>query len=90
MATIAFVCPQYRLILTTREDEAFQKRALGLCGVFSPGSPDVAPYVANGPFSNSANSSQFMIPDQRRPSEVLNAAEQLGYRFAHFENPEYV
>lgn len=87
MATIALVCPQHRLVLTTREREEFQKRAMSLCGVFSPGSPDVAPYKDGRLFENSINSSQFIVADQRRPSEVLRSAEELGYRISHFEDP---
>lgn len=87
MAVIAFVCPEQRLVLTTREPQEFQDRALGLAGVISPGSPDVAPYRAGSRARNEENTSQFLVADLRRPRHILGRIEAGGTRVAHFANP---
>ena len=90
MAVVAFTCPDQRLVLTTREPEQFQDRALGLAGVISPGSPDVAPYRAGCAAQNDVSSSQFLIADRRRPRHILSRIEFLGTRVGHFVNPSQV
>jgi 2-iminoacetate synthase len=90
MAVVAFTCPDQRLVLTTREPQEFQDTALGLAGVISPGSPDVAPYRADRQAQNDADSSQFLIADLRRPRHILGRIEALGTRVDHFVNPSRV
>ena len=85
MAAVAFVCPDQRLVLTTREGEQFQDRAIGLAGVISPGSPDVAPYRKDSVACNSEDSSQFLIADRRRPREVLGRIVASGRKIDFFE-----
>jgi 2-iminoacetate synthase len=87
MAAIAFTCPEQRLVLTTREPQEFQDKAIGLCGVISPGSPDVAPYRAGAQAQNAAESSQFIIADLRRPRHILGRIEAAGTKVSHFTNP---
>ncbi|HEX4703840.1 MAG TPA: 3-methyl-2-indolic acid synthase [Pseudonocardiaceae bacterium] len=87
MAVIAFTCPEQRLVLTTREPQEFQDRALGLAGVISPGSPDVAPYRADGEARNSEESSQFLIADLRRPRHILSRIQARGTTVEHFADP---
>jgi len=87
MAAIAFVCPDQRLVLTTREPQEFQDRALGLAGVISPGSPDVAPYRVDSQACNSEESSQFIIADLRRPRHILDRIESNGTKVDFFVNP---
>jgi 2-iminoacetate synthase len=87
MAAIAFTCPEQRLVLTTREPQEFQDRAIGLAGVISPGSPDVAPYRPDAAARNSADSSQFLIADLRRPRHILGRIEAGGTKVAHFADP---
>ncbi|MGX7828472.1 3-methyl-2-indolic acid synthase [Actinokineospora sp. 24-640] len=87
MAVVAFVCPEQRLVLTTREPQEFQDRALGLAGVISPGSPDVAPYRADSQARNEENTSQFLVADLRRPRHILSRIQAGGTEVAHFADP---
>ncbi|GAB1640131.1 3-methyl-2-indolic acid synthase [Krasilnikovia sp. MM14-A1259] len=87
LAVVAFTCPDQRLVLTTREPQEFQDRAVGLAGVFSPGSPDVAPYRAGTQAQNDANTSQFLVADLRRPRHILSRLEASGMRVDHFVDP---
>ena len=87
MSVVAFVCPDQRLVLTTREPQEFQDKALGLAGVISPGSPDVAPYRADSQARNELNTSQFLVADLRRPRHILGRIEQRGTPVGFFENP---
>ena len=85
IATLALMFPQFPIILTTRETAEFQERVLPIIGSVSPGSPDVSPYARRAEARNDAASSQFLIPDHRRPAEVLGRLEQRGYRVQYFE-----
>ncbi|HVV20619.1 MAG TPA: 3-methyl-2-indolic acid synthase [Pseudonocardiaceae bacterium] len=85
MAAVAHTCPDQRLVLTTREGEEFQDRAIGLAGVISPGSPDVAPYRKDSAACNSEDSSQFLIADLRRPRDVLRRITDSGRDIDFFD-----
>ncbi len=85
LATVALLFPQYPLVLTTRETREFQDAVLPLVGVISPGSPDVSPYRRHEEAANELFSSQFVIPDHRRPGEILSRIAGLGYEIDHFE-----
>ena len=87
MSVIAFTCPEQRLVLTTREPQEFQDQALGLAGVISPGSPDVAPYRPDSQARNDENTSQFLVADLRRPRHILSRIESAGTKVSHFANP---
>ncbi|MFI5931969.1 3-methyl-2-indolic acid synthase [Actinoplanes sp. NPDC051494] len=87
LAIVAFVCPEQRLVLTTREPQEFQDRAVGMAGVFSPGSPDVAPYRAGSQAQNDENTSQFLVADLRRPRHILSRLEAAGMPVDHFVDP---
>ncbi len=87
MSVIAFTCPEQRLVLTTREPQEFQDRALGLAGVISPGSPDVSPYRVDTQAVNDENTSQFLVADLRRPRFILSRIESHGTKVSHFANP---
>lgn len=84
IATLAFFSPKTGIVLTTREDVEFQDRVMPLIRTMSPGSPDVAPYRRDEALPNDARSSQFLIPDLRRPREIINRLSQNGYRFDYF------
>jgi 2-iminoacetate synthase len=84
IATIALVCPDQRIVLTGREEEAFQREAIDLCGVFSPGSPDVAPYRYADRATNDAETSQFIAGDSRRPHDVLVKLQASGRAIDYF------
>lgn len=88
IATAALHAPQCRIVLTTREDQAFQDRVLPIIGTISPGSPDVSPYRAQGEIPNDAESSQFLIPDHRHPKEILSRIVSRGVRVKYFDPPE--
>nr|ADH93698.1 NocE [Actinokineospora fastidiosa] len=87
MAVLAFTCPEQRLVLTTREPQEFQDQAIGLAGVISPGSPDVAPYRADSQARNEETTSQFLVADLRRPRHILGRIEAGGTKVGHFANP---
>ncbi|MFE3326090.1 3-methyl-2-indolic acid synthase [Streptomyces sp. NPDC059176] len=87
MSAVAFACPEQRLVLTTREPQDFQDVALGLAGVISPGSPDVAPYRADCQARNDESSSQFLVADLRRPRHILSRIEANGTPVEHFVDP---
>jgi 2-iminoacetate synthase len=84
MSTIAYLFPEHPLVLTTREDAQFQRKVMPLVGVISPGSPDVAPYRWSAEATNALESSQFIIPDHRRPRDILNGIVEQGYSVTHF------
>lgn len=87
MSAVAFTCPEQRLVLTTREPQEFQDVALGLAGVISPGSPDVAPYRAGSQARNDESTSQFLVADLRRPRHILSRIEAAGTPVDHFVDP---
>lgn len=81
VATIALALPDCPIVITTREPDEMQKQLMPLIGIVSPGSPDVAPYRRGQQARNDIKSSQFVIPDQRRPAEVLSGLASMGYEF---------
>jgi 2-iminoacetate synthase len=87
MSILAFTCPEQRLVLTTREPQEFQDRAMALAGVISPGSPDVSPYRAEAQAVNAENTSQFLVADLRRPRFILSRIESSGTKVSHFCDP---
>jgi 3-methyl-2-indolic acid synthase len=87
MSAVAFTCPEQRLVLTTREPQEFQDVAMGLAGVISPGSPDVAPYRPDSRARNDETSSQFLVADLRRPRHILSRIEAGGRPVEHFVDP---
>ncbi|MFH8659668.1 3-methyl-2-indolic acid synthase [Streptomyces afghaniensis] len=87
MSAVAFTCPEQRLVLTTREPQEFQDVAMGLAGVISPGSPDVAPYRPDSRARNDESSSQFLVADLRRPRHILSRIEAGGRPVDHFVDP---
>ncbi|MCA2504783.1 MAG: 3-methyl-2-indolic acid synthase [Microcystis sp. M54BS1] len=87
IATIAYFSPRSGIVLTTREDMSFQDKVLPLIRTLSPGSPDVTPYQWEGEAPNDKYSSQFIIPDHRRPRDILSRLSEGGYQFKYFEPP---
>lgn len=87
ISVIAFFSPHTGIVLTTREDAAFQDRVMPLIRTMSPGSPDVAPYQWTEELPNDERSSQFLIPDLRRPRDILSRLTQHGYQFDYFKAP---
>ncbi len=89
-ATIAFLVPDCPLVITTRESREMQRMLLPLAGIISPGSPDVAPYSNKTSPSNQIQSSQFLVSDLARPSEILSWVKKQGYKFKNYENKRKV
>ncbi|WP_051386214.1 3-methyl-2-indolic acid synthase [Actinokineospora inagensis] len=87
IACVALACPDNRIVLTNREDRAFRARVLDLCGVISPGSPDVAPYRRSDAIANEENSSQFLVAELSRPSVILADITSTGRSIASFDEP---
>ncbi len=88
VAALALAAPEMPIVITTREDRELQHTLLPVVGVFSPGSPDVAPYKRDAAPSNDESSSQFIIPDVRRPSAILgDASDSLGVGFEGWAPP---
>lgn len=85
IAALAFACPDQRVVVTNREDRGFRDQAIDMCGVISPGSPDVAPYSRYS-LSNAENTSQFKVGELSRPSQILTdlAADR---QVVYFEPP---
>jgi 2-iminoacetate synthase len=87
IALIALTFPESPIVLTTRETQEFQDTVMPIVGIISPGSPDVSPYRRNAAAANDVRSSQFIIPDLRRPLEILSRIEGMGYHIQHFDRP---
>src|SRR5262249_3366658 len=85
IATLALLFPDFPIVLTSREPQEFQDRVLPIVGIISPGSPDVSPYRRHTEALNNPDSSQFLIPDHRRPAEILSRICGLGYEMIHFD-----
>ncbi len=76
------------VIITTREEQAFQHRVAPLISVFSPGSPDVSPYHNKKRKQvNDIATSQFQIPEQRQPDEVLRDLSSTFGEIAFYTPP---
>lgn len=86
IATIAYFSPHAGIVLTTREDMEFQDKVLPFARTLSPGSPDVTPYRWQEEAPNDEYSSQFLIPDHRRPRDILNRLYDNGYQFKYFQS----
>jgi 3-methyl-2-indolic acid synthase len=86
LATIAFLVPDCPLVLTTREPREMQQQALPIVGIVSPGSPDVAPYQKNAKPPNRLESSQFLVADLARPSEVLKWVSQQKFKVKNWNS----
>lgn len=87
IACLALACPDNRIVLTNREDRAFRDRVIDLCGVISPGSPDVSPYRRSEAIRNEENTSQFLVAELSRPSTILGRITATGRHVASFEEP---
>jgi len=85
IATVAYFSPHSGIVMTTREDMDFQDKVLPLIRTLSPGSPDVTPYRWEEEAPNDEYSSQFLIPDHRRPRDILKRLCDNGYKFKYFE-----
>jgi hypothetical protein len=70
VAVLAFGRPDVKVVISTREPPAMQRRLVPMIGVLTPGSPGVAPYTANGARFE-LEASQFEVLDHRPIEAIL-------------------
>jgi 2-iminoacetate synthase len=70
VAVLSFGAPEAKVVISTREPPAMQRRLLPLIGVLTPGSPGVAPYSEQGARFD-LEASQFEVLDHRPIEAIL-------------------
>ena len=70
VAVLSFGRPDVKVVISTREPPAMQRRLVPLIGVLTPGSPGVAPYTATGARFE-LEASQFEVLDHRPIEAIL-------------------
>jgi len=70
VAVLSFGVPDAKVVISTREPPAIQRRLLPVIGVLTPGSPGVAPYTESGARFE-LEASQFEVLDHRPIEAIL-------------------
>jgi 2-iminoacetate synthase len=70
VAVLSFGCPDAKVVISTREPPAMQRRLAPMIGVLTPGSPGVAPYTLHGARFE-LEASQFEVLDHRPIEDIL-------------------
>jgi len=70
VAVLSFGAPRAKVVVSTRESPAIQRRLLDVIGVLTPGSPGVAPYTRTGARFE-VDASQFEVLDHRPIEAIL-------------------
>src|SRR5436309_3550498 len=70
VAVLAVGLPEAKVVISTREPPAMQRRLLPVIGVLTPGSPGVAPYTETGARFE-LEASQFEVLDHRPIEAIL-------------------
>ena len=70
VAVLSFGAPAARVVISTREPPAMQRRLVPVIGVLTPGSPGVAPYTETGARFE-LEASQFEVLDHRPIEAIL-------------------
>jgi hypothetical protein len=70
VAVLSFGRPDAKVVISTREPPAMQRRLVPMIGVLTPGSPGVAPYTATGARFE-LEASQFEVLDHRPIEAIL-------------------
>jgi hypothetical protein len=70
VAVLSFGAPDAKVVISTREPPAIQRRLLPVIGVLTPGSPGVAPYTETGARFE-LEASQFEVLDHRPIEAIL-------------------
>jgi 2-iminoacetate synthase len=84
VAVLGFAVPAARVVISTREPPAMQRRLLPVIGVLTPGSPGVAPYTErDARFALEA--SQFEVLDHRPIEAILGEVLAGGVRIDGYE-----
>jgi 2-iminoacetate synthase len=85
VAVLSMGLPDAKIVITTRESAAVQRRVLPMVSVLSAGSSAVAPYTENGA-QFPLEASQFEVIDQRPFEEILGEFISEGVRFENYES----
>lgn len=86
VAVLAFGAPDARVVISTREPPAMQRRLLPMIGVLTPGSPGVAPYTETGARFE-VEASQFEVLDHRPLEDILGEYLAAGATIDRFHAP---
>jgi hypothetical protein len=84
VAVLAFGLPEAKVVISTREPPAVQRRLLPMIGVLTPGSPGVAPYTESGA-RFALEASQFEVLDHRPIEAILGEYISAGATIERFE-----
>ena len=84
VAVLSFGVPDAKVVISTREPPAMQRRLLPVIGVLTPGSPGVAPYTETGARFD-FEASQFEVLDQRPIEDILGEYLAAGATFDCYE-----
>jgi 2-iminoacetate synthase len=77
VAVLSFGAPEAKVVISTREPPAMQRRLLPMIGVLTPGSPGVAPYTETGA-RFALEASQFEVLDHRPIEAILGECLAAG------------
>ena len=89
VAIVSFGAPDAKVVISTREPAAIQRRLLPVIGVLTPGSPGVAPYTETGARFD-LEASQFEVLDHRPIEAILGEHLAAGATIACYEPPSAV
>ena len=89
VAIVSFGTPDAKVVISTREPAAIQRRLLPVIGVLTPGSPGVAPYTETGARFD-LEASQFEVLDHRPIEAILGEHLAAGATIACYEPPPRV
>ena len=84
VAVLALAAPAARVVISTREPAAMQRRLVPVIGVLTPGSPGVAPYTENDARFE-LEASQFEVLDHRPIEAILGEYVAAGATIDCFE-----
>jgi hypothetical protein len=84
VAVLSFGVPEAKVVISTREPPAMQRRLLPVIGVLTPGSPGVAPYTESGA-RFALEASQFEVLDHRPIEAILGEYLAAGATIDCFE-----
>jgi 3-methyl-2-indolic acid synthase len=84
VAVLSFGVPEAKVVISTREPPAVQRRLLPMIGVLTPGSPGVAPYTETGARFE-LEASQFEVLDHRPIEVILGEYLTAGATIERFE-----
>jgi 2-iminoacetate synthase ThiH len=84
VAVLALGAPDAKVVISTREPPAIQRRLLPMIAVLTPGSPGVAPYTETGARFE-LEASQFEVLDHRPIEAILDEVRRSGVEIDRYE-----